>query len=326
MKRWMFLLLALAGCADHPLGYLDATGPISGPIASLGWGLTAISVGVFVIVSALLCYAIWRKRPDGTAEIRSVNDRASIRWIGIGTAISAVFLLGSAVWTLAVVHSVGQPASAATVEIDVIAQNWWWEVRYKSPDPTRQFTTADQIVIPVGVPVRINLTSRDVIHSFWVPKLAGKMDIIPSRENSTWLQADMPGTYRGQCGEFCGLEHAFMGFEVTAVSPADFKTWWDHQLQQAATPPDDPGLRTFMARCAVCHTIRGTQAGGILGPDLSHFASRSTIAAGLLTNTPANLAEWINNTQTLKPGVKMPELGMLGSEIADVTTYLEGLK
>jgi len=328
MRRRAALLpvLALAGCSGTPLSYLDATSSVGGAIANLGLGLTAISVGVCVVIGVLLAVAICRRRPEGDLEIAPVNDRGAIRWIGVGVAISTVFLLGSAVWTLLTVNSIGEPAQAKALSIDVIGQEWWWAVKYHSSDPAREFTTANQLVIPVGVPVQINLTSTDVIHSFWVPKLGGKMDMIPSRTNVTWLEADKVGDFRGQCSEFCGLQHANMAFTVRVLSQADFDSWWDRQLQSATGSPDDPRLRTFMARCAACHTIRGTPAGGILGPDLSHFGDRETIASGLMPNTPQNLAKWINNTQTIKPGVKMPELGMLASEIDGVTSYLEDLK
>ena len=239
--------------------------------------------------------------------------------------ISTGFLVGSAGWTLVTVNAVSQPHGGNAISVDVTGHEWWWEVHYNASDPAREFTTANQLVIPVGVPVQANLRSSDVIHSFWVPKLGGKMDMIPSRTNVTWLQADEPGVYRGQCSEFCGLEHAKMAFTVHALAPADFEAWWSRQLAAPNIPPNDPRFHTFMVRCAACHAIRGTPAGGILGPDLSHFGSRATIAAGLLPNTPDNLGRWINNTQTIKPGVKMPELHMLAGEIDDVTSYLEGL-
>jgi len=327
MKRLIAigLTISLAGCSS-PLSYLDATSPIAGSIASLGWGLMAISVGVCLIVGVLLLVAIWRGSPRSAAIVVPVNDRAPIRWIGVGVAISTVFLLGSAIWTLVTVHSIAGSPRPAALSIDVIGQEWWWAVKYRSDDPSREFTTANQLVIPVDVPVQINLTSRDVIHSFWVPKLGGKMDMIPSRTNVTWLEADKIGDYRGQCSEFCGLQHANMAFNVRVMSQADFDAWRNQQLQPAASVAGDPRLRTFMVRCAACHTVRGTPAGGILGPDLSHFGSRETLAAGLLPNTPENLARWINNTQTIKPGAKMPELHMLASETADVTGYLEDLK
>jgi cytochrome c oxidase subunit 2 len=328
LKRIALLcvLPALGGCARLPLSYLDDTSPVGHAIASLGLGLTAISVGVCVIVAVLLVFAIWRRRNDANSGVAPVNDRSAIRWIGVGVAVSTFFLIVSAVWTLITVHSIAAPANAAGLSIDVIAQEWWWAARYHSADPAREFITANQLVIPVGVPVQINLTSKDVIHSFWVPKLGGKMDMIPSRTNVTWLEADKVGEYRGQCSEFCGLQHANMAFNVRVLSQADFDAWWNRQLLPAGGPPDDPRLRTFLVRCAACHAIRGTPAGGILGPDLSHFGDRESIASGLLPNTPANLARWINNTQTIKPGVKMPELHMLASEIDDVTSYLESLK
>ena len=324
--RWfgaLGLVLSLAGCANSPLSYLDATSPIAGQIATLGWGLIVISVGVCIIVGLLLVISIWRRRSPGDNEIRPVNDRGSIRWVVAGVAISTLFLVVSAVWTLLTVHSIAQPDGPAGLSVDVTGQEWWWSVKYNSSDPSRQFTTANQLVIPVGVPVQVNLMSADVIHSFWVPKLGGKMDMIPSRTNVTWLQADKVGDYRGQCSEFCGLQHANMAFNVRVLSQPDFDAWWARQLQPAS---GNPGLQTFMVRCAACHTVRGTAAGGILGPDLSHFGSRESIASGLLPNTRANLIAWINNTQTIKPGVKMPELHMLASETEAVATYLEGLK
>lgn len=320
------LVAALAGCSGAPLGYLDATSPVAGAIATLAWGMIAISAGVCIIVGVLLIIAIYRRRPNGDLSVTPVSDRTPIRWIGVGVAISTAFLLVPAVWTLVTVHLVSEPPEAAALNIDVIGQEWWWGVRYHSSEPSREFMTANQLVIPVNVPVQINLTSLDVIHSFWVPKLGGKMDMIPSRTNVTWLQADKVGAYRGQCSEFCGLQHAHMAFNVRVLSQADFAAWWDRQLQPADGSPDDPRLRTFMVRCAACHTIRGTPAGGILGPDLSHFGSREGLAANLMPNTPENLANWINNTQTMKPGAKMPELHMLASETNDVTSYLEGLK
>lgn len=320
------LILGLAACGRSPLGYMDATSPVGGSIASLGIGLLAISVGVCIIVGLLLIFALWRGGQHADLAIAPVNDRTAIRWIGIGAAISTVFLLGAAIWTLITVSSIGEPAQANSLRVEVSAQEWWWSVKYFSDDPAREFTTANQLVISVGVPVQISLKSRDVIHSFWVPKLGGKMDMVPSRTNVTWFEADKVGIFRGQCSEFCGLQHANMGFDVRVLSQEDFDAWWNRQLRPAEGSADDPRFKTFMVRCAACHAVRGTLAGGILGPDLSHFGERETIASGLLPNTPANLAKWINNTQTIKPGVRMPELDMLASEIDDVTNYLEGLK
>jgi cytochrome c oxidase subunit 2 len=316
------LLLPLSGCAGVPLGYLDSTAPAGAPVAALGWGLIVISGIVCVIVAVLLVVAIWKRRTHRPEAVMPVDDRRPIRWIGFGVVISTVVLIASAAWTLVTVSSIGMPRQPG-LTVEVTGQQWWWGVRYDSPDPSRVFTTANQLVIPVGVPVKVVLRSADVIHSFWVPKLGGKMDMIPSRTNVTWIEADKPGDYRGQCTEFCGLQHANMAFGVRAVSQADFDAWWDRQLQPAPTTAD---LRPFMVNCAACHTIRGTPAGGILGPDLSHFGDRQSIAAGMLPNTPENLARWLENTQTIKPGSKMPELDMLASDVHAIVAYLEDLK
>ena len=215
---------------------------------------------------------------------------------------------------------------AAAVTIDVTGQQWWWEVRYRSDTPSREFSTANELVIPAGVPIQLNLRSRDVVHSFWVPKLAGKMDMIPGQTNGTRIEADKPGIYRGQCTEFCGLQHAQMAFFVIALTPADFEAWWNHQLEPASNDPKAAPQQTFTVRCGGCHAIRGTSAGGILGPNLTHFGSRRTIAAGVLANNSDNLAHWLRNSQGVKPGSKMPELHLAGDEVDTLTAYLEGLK
>ena len=167
-----------------------------------------------------------------------------------------------------------------------------------------------------------------MIHSFWIPQLAGKMDVIPGQTNVTWLQADQPGTYRGQCGEYCGAQHAHMAMYVVADTPQDYALWVRDQLSNAAVPASEParlGELAFEAHCAACHAVRGTGAGGILGPDLTHLMSRHTIAAGLLPNTPGNLAAWIADSQALKPGSRMPTLALSGPDLSSVVTYLQTL-
>lgn len=313
------LALPLAGCAGTPLGYLDAVAPASAPIARLGWGLTLISVVACVVTAALLAVAMAKRRPDDAGAITPVNDRKPIGWIVFGVAVSTVFLVAAAIWTLVTVGAIGMPARTG-LTVEITGQQWWWAVRYRSPEPGRIFTTANQLVIPVGVPVKVLLKSKDVIHSFWVPKLGGKIDMLPERTNVTWLQADRPGTYRGQCTEFCGLQHANMAFDVLAVRKADFKAWWDRQLTPAKEPPE-----AFMSHCAACHAVRGTAAGGILGPDLTDFKDRRTIAAGTLPNTRENLERWLENAQAIKPGSKMPTLDMTGSEVRAISGYLEGV-
>ena len=277
MKRtaaivWTTLLLA--GCDGTPLGYLGAAGPAARAIANLGWGLIAICIAATLIVSALLAYAIWHRRATATDELGGGDDRTPIRWIVAGTGISTVFLLAAAVWTLLTVQSVGDTSKPPALIIDVTGHQWWWEAHYNSDTASRAFTTANELVIPAGVSVQINLRSSDVIHSFWVPKLAGKTDTIPGITNVTRIEADASGIYRGQCTEFCGLQHAQMAFNVVAMTQGDFTRWCDTQLQAAKPSSTDPGQQLFLQKCASCHMIRGLTAGGILGPDLSHFGSR----------------------------------------------------
>jgi cytochrome c oxidase subunit 2 len=210
MKRvaaGLFSLLTLSNCARAPLGYLEGAGPAARSIASLGWGLLGISVAVCLITGALLAFSIFRRRLQ-TEGLDGGDDRSALRWIGVGLSITTVLLLASAVWTLWTVRGLSDTSRAAAVTIDVTGQQWWWEVRYQSDTSSREFSTADELVIPAGVPVQLNLRSRDVVHSFWVPKLAGKMDMIPGQTNRIRIEADRPGVYRGQCSEFCGMQHA----------------------------------------------------------------------------------------------------------------------
>jgi cytochrome c oxidase subunit 2 len=203
-------------------------------------------------------------------------------------------------------------------------------VRYEDPQASRSLTTANEIRIPVGRPVRLKLSSRDVIHSFWVPNLHGKKDLVPGHQTLTWFQADTPGVYRGQCAEFCGQQHAKMGMLVIAEPPERFAAWYERQLLPAAEPADSvaaAGQRLFLAKgCVLCHAVRGTPAGSRLGPDLTHLASRLTIAAGTLPNTRGHLAGWVVDPQRLKPGVRMPPNQLAPAELHALLGYLESLR
>jgi cytochrome c oxidase subunit 2 len=249
--------------------------------------------------------------------------------VGVGTALTIVVLLGSMVWTFAVMAAISRPPAAAakpdfTVEVE--GRQWWWRVRYVSPDLQRSFETANEIHIPAGRPVHFRLIAADVIHSFWIPALGGKTDLIPGQSNEAWLEADRPGTYRGQCAEFCGLQHAHMIPLVIADPPETFTAWWDAQLAPDETPPDlTDGEGIFRRRCGACHGVRGTLAGGALGPDLTHLMARGTLASGTLPNNPGTLAGWIANPQTFKPGAQMPNLDLSGPELARITAYLASL-
>jgi cytochrome c oxidase subunit II len=234
-----------------------------------------------------------------------------------------IFLLGLSIYGH---RSLASPPGNPVLEIEVVGHRWWWEIRYVGEG----FVEANEIHIPVGQPVTIHLTSNDVIHSFWVPQLTGKMDLNPGETNSIWIQADEPGIYRGLCAEFCGLQHANMQFLVVAESQGDFETWLDRTRQPAPAPQTAEaqlGEQVFMgSSCVYCHTIRGTNALAVVGPDLTHLASRLTLAAGIIDNNPGNLAGWILDPQHIKPGNLMPPTNMTGDELQALLAYLQILE
>jgi cytochrome c oxidase subunit 2 len=216
------------------------------------------------------------------------------------------------------------------VTINITGRQWWWQLEYVDTLPSNRFKTANEILIPVGRPIVVNVTSRDVIHSFWVPNLHGKRDLIPGYVTSLWFQSDRVGTFRGQCAEFCGLQHANMALFVRAVPDRDFDAWLAAQRQPAAEPASDiqrRGRDVFLSTtCVQCHAIRGTLAGGAYGPDLTHVGSRATIAAGALPNTAENLQRWIRNPHQFKPGNKMPPHDLNDTDLRAVADYLRSLK
>jgi cytochrome c oxidase subunit 2 len=315
-----------------PLSYLQAAGPAAAPLTQLAWGLGAVSVAVVVVIGLALAGAIWRRRPPvadpGALEAVGRPGRG-LGWIYVGLAISVPVLAVCTIWVVVVLAQVLHPRHPPALTVQVTAHQWWWEARYPDPAGGRTFTTANEIHIPVGEPVRFELLSPDVIHSFWVPRLAGKMDVIPGVKNVTWLQAAAPGRYRGQCAEYCGLQHARMAFEVVADAPADFAAWEARQVSPPAPtgPPDvAAGAAVFQSRCAACHTVAGTPAGGIVGPDLSHLAGRATLAAGLIPNDGRHLAAWIADPQAIKPGVLMPKVALSAPQLTQLVAYLQSLK
>ena len=318
--------------SSRPLSYLSSSGPASAPLTHLAWGLGGLSVAVCVIVAIALVWAIARRRAPPADDDKGLEAPASpgagLEWIYVGLSVSVVVLAACTVWTLFVLGEVMHPATPPRLTLQVTAHQWWWEVRYLDPVAGRIFTTANEIHIPTGQPVRVILSSPDVIHSFWVPKLAGKMDVIPGMTNVTWMQASTPGRYRGQCAEFCGLQHARMAFFVTAETPSAFAAWRDGQLAAPTTPtrPDIVrGSTLFAARCASCHTVSRAAAGGLVGPDLSHLASRATLAAGTIPNDAEHLQAWIADPSAIKPGVLMPKVTLSAAERTQVVAYLQSL-
>jgi len=316
-----------------PLGYLNAAGPRAQTILPLTWLTLAISVLVCLIIAILLWLGVRRARSRGGAlETRAApiaRGGDGINWITTGLLLSAVPLLGTFIWTMGALAAISGPPDHPALILDVTAHQWWWEVRYAAHEPSETFVTANEIHIPVGVPVLVRLHGGDVIHSFWVPKLSGKTDAIPGQTNLSWLQADRPGRYRGQCSEYCGLQHAFMAFEVVAEPRSDFERWRADELRPApapVTPAQSRGLALVQYRCGLCHEVRGTEAGAISAPDLTHLMSRGTIAAGRLLNNPGNLSGWIEDPQGIKPGSLMPNQYLSAQELSDVRAYLELLK
>jgi cytochrome c oxidase subunit 2 len=313
-----------------PLNYfLHAAGPAASPTMRLGWVLTTIAVLVTLILAGLLVGAITRKRPTVAAGALHA-EAGGMRWIYIGTGMSAVALLAMLVYILMTLESVASPATHPQLTITVTAYDWWWKVDYADdPNPARNFSTANEIHIPVGEPVKVELKSADVVHAFWVPQLAGKTQTIPGQINEQWIQADRPGVYRGQCSQFCGAQHAHMAFEVVAQNAVDFNAWRDVQ-GQSVTPAGKStavlaGQHLFTERCAGCHTIRGTDAQGLQAPDLTHLGSRRTIAAGTLTNTPDHLLDWIEHAQQIKPEALMPDIALTTGDAAALSAYLATL-
>ena len=244
--------------------------------------------------------------------------------VAAGIVVPTLVMIGTFAGSVAVLRANAEPAKPTAMTITVVGHDWWWEVRY--PD----FVTANEIHVPVGQAVQVRLHTADVIHSFWVPPLTPKMDLIPNKDNATWLQADKAGTYRGQCAEFCGLEHAGMAFLVVAQPAADFDRWMAGQAAPATTPGESTaarGAQVFQsASCASCHTVRGTTANGHVGPDLTHFGSRRDLGAGVAPNDPGWLGGWIANSQTVKPGNLMPPQPLAPEDLRAVIAYLEGLK
>jgi cytochrome c oxidase subunit 2 len=310
------------------MAYLKTYGPRADPVTGLTWGLMDLSLVVMAVVTVLVVVGVWLRRERQAAPVfanLAVGGGAGgLRWIWIGLALTILALIASLAWTVAVMAAVGAPAGQPVLTLEITGHQWWWEVRYIGATPDQTFVTANEIHIPTGKPILVKLSGADVIHSFWIPALAGKTDTIPGRTNLTWMQADRPGVYRGQCTEYCGVQHAHMAAFVTADPPAAFEAWRANQLRAAAAAAS-PGEQLFVQRCGACHTVRGGEAGGVAGPDLTHLMSRQTLAAGTVPNTRDGLSGWISNPQALKPGARMPATDLSGPELGQVVAYLETL-
>ena len=330
---WLLLLVACNGTTS----YLDATGTAGRREGTLGIWLTATACVVVVLVCLAIVGGIVRHRGESAAVDSSAAGAATSRrkvatglnWIYIGLGATIVVLLLTFAGTMITLEAAVHPPRAPAITMDVIGHQWWWEVTYNEPGhPEFTFTTANEIHLPVGEPVLVRLQSADVIHSFWIPQIAGKTDLIPGQVNEMWLEATRPGTLRGMCGEYCGLQHANMALAVTAESPAEFARWASERRAPAVAPDGGTaaaGRVVFVRSCGACHAVAGSEALGRVGPDLTHLASRPFIGAGALENTPDNLARWIHDAPSIKEGARMPAIPLDDADLRSVVAYLETL-
>jgi cytochrome c oxidase subunit 2 len=310
-----------------PPSALDRKGPNGAAISSLFGVVLAIAVVVFVIVEGMLLFSAWRfrQRPNDTTEPKQVhgNTRFEIAWT-IAPAIIVVVLFVLALQTQQTLDAKPAPLSDQ-LTVKVIGHQWWWEYQY----PDLNITTATDLVIPVGKVVNLEISSVDVIHSFWIPQLNGKTDAFPNRINRSWIQADAAGTFYGQCAELCGPSHANMRSVVIAKDQADFDAWVQQQQANPAPTADvaAQGEQLFLvSACIGCHQVNGTAAQGKVGPNLTHVASRTSLAGGMFTNTEGNLKRWLKNPPALKEGVLMPNLNLSDADIEVLTAYMMSLK
>jgi cytochrome c oxidase subunit 2 len=314
------VLLGACGSSNSP-SMLDTKGQEARHLAGVWWLMFGLAAAVYLVVAGLILFAIVR----GRREVREtrLNDNAFIV-IG-GLVVPVAILMVIAVVTVRTTTEVRQPAAGA-LRLDVVAHDWWWEVRY----PDTGIVSANEIHVPVGRQVAVSIHTDDVIHSFWVPQLAGKLDAIPGQPNLLRFTAEKAGVYRGECAEFCGIQHANMNFLVVAESPDRFAQWEQTESQAAGLPTDDDTERGRLVfereSCAGCHTIRGTSAVGTIGPDLTHVGGRRTIGAGTVANTTTNLSDWISDSQSIKPGNRMPPVKLSADDLQALVRYLEDQK
>jgi cytochrome c oxidase subunit 2 len=325
-------LLALAGC-NRVQTMLDPAGDEAAGIHGV-WTLMLWVCGfMYLLVIGFLVWAMLRRRaarlgvdnPEPTAADAGL-EKVLAGWVGL-ILVGLTVLVGA---TFLVDRAVAGGAPPGSQRIKITAEQFWWRVEYQDADPSRSFETANELHLPVGKPVWIELTSNDVIHSFWVPNLHGKKDLIPGRTNTIRLTPRKMGDFRGQCAEFCGLQHAHMAFDVRVDSVGDFQRWKDRQVTPAPEPLDpwqQRGRAVFLgAACVMCHRIAGTEAGGRVGPDLTHVASRKTLAAGTVPYSRGALSAWIDDPQGIKPGAHMPVTGLTPEDRDALVAYLDTLR
>lgn len=327
MKRALFLTLALAGCSG-PQTPLDPAGDQARSLASLFELMLWVCGGVYALVLLFLGWSIVRARHvlAGQPEVRA-DDRRLTRLLWGWGALVVVGLLTLASASFATDWALWRSKDHGTLEVRVTGHQWWWRIEYRDPTDGRWVETANELHLPLGQTTRVRLGSADVIHSFWVPNVAGKMDVIPGKTNVLALTPRRLGWFRGQCAEFCGTQHAKMAFDVKVDSPADFTAWLAAQRAPAAGAAVARGQAIVtQGPCASCHSIRGTAATGRAGPDLTHLASRRMLAAGTLPMTRDAIQGWIVQPRALKPGTMMPPIPLSAADADAASAYLVSLK
>jgi cytochrome c oxidase subunit II len=314
--------VAVVGCSEQEPGAFSPRSADARDVGFLFWAMVLTGAAVFTVVIVLLVVAGRGRRSDD--ELGAVERRSGRLVFGGGVLLPVVILVPLSVLMLIVGNRMS-PDRDVELEVEVVGHQFWWAIRY--PDGTE---TANELHIPVDTSVRVVLHANDVIHSFWVPQLAGKIDMIPGETTELVIRADEPGTYLGQCGEFCGVQHARMRFLVVAEPAAEFEAWWDAQAADAERPEGAAAERGEVVfaefGCAACHTVRGTMAEGELGPDLTHVASRSTLGAATVVNDRDRMADWVSDPQGIKPGNLMPPSPLRRDQLRDLLDYLEGLE
>jgi cytochrome c oxidase subunit 2 len=314
---------------------LTPAGPQAEQIGELWNVFLFVCGGVFAAVMATFAWALWRTHradertpPDLSSLDR--HERGPYRSVVAGIAVSTVLLLVLLVASVLTDRALARLSLVDAVHLQVTGNQWWWDIRYDGAQPSEAFTTANEIHVPVGRPVVITLKSSDVIHSLWVPNLAGKKDLIPGRTASLHFRADKAGVYRGQCAEFCGFQHAYMAFDVIADPPERFAAWTERQRAEAREPAEAQtarGRQVFLgSTCVMCHAIQGTGANARKGPDLTHVGGRRTLAAGALANTAEDLQRWIRDPQSIKPGSNMPPSALPEDDLRALVAYLRSLE
>jgi len=301
---------------------LNAQGPHADAVADLTWVMIYGGAAIFALVLALAAYALWWPRRRAW-----MGNRRFV--LAAGFVFPLVTLTALLVYTFAVARSIVVFPDEPDLRVEIIGEQWWWRIHYLDQGGRVEFATANELVIPAGRSIELTLRAADVIHSFWVPSLAGKLDMIPGHTNRLRISASRPGVFRGQCAEYCGGPHALMGFYVIAREPGAFEAWRAAQREPARAPIADAlrhGRTLFLASCASCHTVRGTSAEGTRGPDLTHVGGRMSIGAATLPNNQDTLAKWIAASQHLKPGNLMPSMNIYtGEDLRALAAYLEGL-